>query len=255
MIITEIQTYIDNYIRWLKSEITFSQVGEYYEITAPFLDSKNDYLQIYVKQVGNDIYFSDDGDTLLTLESYGFSLTPARKKQLITILNQFGVELHDKELTSIAPASDFPQRKHMFIQAILRVSDLCMTTKARTSSFFLDDVSDFLDSNDIFYSPNILLRGKSGFSHNYEFHIQRTRNMPERLCTVINTPSQTSMNNTLFIWDDTKKERRLESQLIVFLNDAKRIPSGIESGFANYGVKTIPWSQRNNEENINCLSA
>ena len=46
----DIQSLLDNYINWLKSEITFSQIGEYYEITTPFLDPSNDYLQIYVKQ-------------------------------------------------------------------------------------------------------------------------------------------------------------------------------------------------------------
>ena len=151
----DIQAYIDNYIKWLKSEITFSQIGEYYEITAPFLDSKNDYVQIYVKQMGNDIYFSDDGETINTLESYGFSFTPARKKQLSIILNQFGVDLQGKELTALAPAIDLPQRKHMFIQAILRVNDMCMTTRSKVSSFFLDDVAQFLDQKEIYYSPNI----------------------------------------------------------------------------------------------------
>ena len=57
----DIQTLIDEYAAWLRSEITFQQVGEYYEITAPYLDSANDYLQIYVRQEGDEILFSDDG--------------------------------------------------------------------------------------------------------------------------------------------------------------------------------------------------
>ena len=32
----DIQHYIDEYISWLKSEITFSKVGDYYEINTPF---------------------------------------------------------------------------------------------------------------------------------------------------------------------------------------------------------------------------
>ena len=43
----DIQKMIDEYARWLKSEITFERIGEYYEITTPYLDSANDYLQIY----------------------------------------------------------------------------------------------------------------------------------------------------------------------------------------------------------------
>ena len=55
----DIQKLIDDYTSWLKNEITFEKVGEYYEITTPYLDHANDYLQIYVKQEGNDIFFTD----------------------------------------------------------------------------------------------------------------------------------------------------------------------------------------------------
>ena len=60
----DIQRLIDDYTSWLKSEITFDKIGEYYEITTPYLDNANDYLQIYVKQDGNEIYFTDDSATI-----------------------------------------------------------------------------------------------------------------------------------------------------------------------------------------------
>ena len=56
----DIQNLIDEYAIWLKSEISFDKIGDYYEITTPYLDNANDYLQIYVKQEGDDLYFSDD---------------------------------------------------------------------------------------------------------------------------------------------------------------------------------------------------
>ena len=51
-----IQNLVDDYTSWLKSEIYFDKIGEFYEITTPYLDNANDYLQIYVKQEGNDIF-------------------------------------------------------------------------------------------------------------------------------------------------------------------------------------------------------
>ena len=48
----DIQKLTADYATWLKQEITFEKVGEYYEITTPYLDSANDYLQIYVRQIG-----------------------------------------------------------------------------------------------------------------------------------------------------------------------------------------------------------
>ena len=76
----DIQKLIDDYATWLKQEITFEKVGEYYEITTPYLDNANDYLQIYVRQIGDDIYFTDDSATIRNLKMEGFQFTPARKK-------------------------------------------------------------------------------------------------------------------------------------------------------------------------------
>ena len=37
----DIQKLIDDYATWLKQEITFEKVGEYYEITTSYLDNAN----------------------------------------------------------------------------------------------------------------------------------------------------------------------------------------------------------------------
>lgn len=119
-----IQKYIDEYTDWLKSEITFSKIGEYYEINTPFLDNDNDYIQFYVKQEGDELFFLDDGYTINSLEMSGFSMTKNRKKQLSFILSQYGVQLQQKELTLKAPANQFALRKHAFVQCLLHVSDM-----------------------------------------------------------------------------------------------------------------------------------
>ena len=120
----DIQKLIDDYATWLKQEITFEKVGEYYEITTPYLDSANDYLQIYVRQIGDDIYFTDDSATIRNLKMAGFQFTPARKSHLQRILNQYGVRLDGDELICKAPANSFAQKKHLFIQATQIMSSL-----------------------------------------------------------------------------------------------------------------------------------
>lgn len=89
----DIQRYIDDYANWLRNEITFSKVGQYYEINTPFLDTDGDYFQFYVKQENDELLFTDDGYTLNSLEMTGFKLTKNRKQQLNQILSQFGVQL------------------------------------------------------------------------------------------------------------------------------------------------------------------
>jgi len=123
----DIQKLINDYTSWMRNKITFDKVGEYYEITTPYLDSSNDYLQIYVRQDGESIFFTDDGATIQNLKMCGFQLTPVRKELLQRTLRQHGVELNGNELISSAQ-KDFAQKMHLFIQAILNINN-CYATK------------------------------------------------------------------------------------------------------------------------------
>ena len=250
----DIQKLIDDYTSWLKSEITFEKVGEYYEITTPYLDNANDYLQLYVKQEGNDIFFTDDSITMHNLKMSGLQLTQNRKLQLQRILYQYGLKLKGDELIAKAPINKFAQKKHLFIQAMIRIDDMFAVSKSRVSTFFLDDIQDFFMKNEIYYTDNVQFMGVSGFSHNYDFLIQRSKTKPERLCQAVNNPNKTTMGNILFAWNDTKPARKSESQLIVILNDQNHIASGIEDAFINYDAKVIRWSERDKENNIALLS-
>lgn len=251
----DIQKLIDEYATWLKSEITFEKIGEYYEITTPYLDNTNDYLQIYVRQEGDDIFFSDDCATIHKLKMSGFQFTQNRRAHLQRILNQFGVMLKGEELTAKTSIRGFAQKKHLFIQAMLRIDDMFTVTRSKVSSFFLDDIQEFFDTRDIFYSDNVQFIGTSGFSHNYDFLLQRTRTKPERLCQAVNNPNKSNMSNILFAWTDTKPSRKKDSQLIVILNDQSKIAQNVEDAFLNYDAKIIRWSERDRPENIELISA
>lgn len=250
-----IQKLIDDYAFWLRSEISFNKIGEYYEITTPYLDNANDYLQIYVKQDGDNIFLTDDSVTLHNLKMNGFQFTPNRKNHLQRILNQYGVRLEGDELVAKAPINSFAQKKHLFIQAMLRIDDMFSISKSKVSSFFLDDIQDFFAEKEIYYSDNVQFTGISGFSHNYDFLLQRSKTKPERLCQAVNNPNKSNMGNILFAWNDTKPARKNESQLIVILNDKNGIAKGIEDAFINYEAKVIKWSERNKESNIALISA
>lgn len=249
----DIQKMIDSYISWLKNEITFEKYGEYYEITTPFLDNANDYIQFYIKQEGDRIYFTDDGITLANLSMCGIQIKGNRQKYLEQILLQYGIQNNKGELTMSASISEYAQKKHIFIQALLRIDDMFALSKNRVASLFVDDIVKFFDQNDIIYSKDVQFTGKTGFLHTYDFLIPHSKNKPERCCQAINTPSKTNMQNALFSWLDTRTTRKEESQLIVLLNDQSPISKGIADGFANYDVQMIEWSKRNAPEKISLL--
>lgn len=251
----DIQMLIDDYAAWVKSEITFDKIGEYYEITTPYMDNANDYLQIYVKQEGEEIYFSDDCATIHGLRANGFQFTPNRKVHLQRILSQYGIKLDGDELKAKAPINGFAQKKHLFIQAILRIDDMFSITKSKVASFFFDDIQHFFEEKEIYFSENVQFTGISGFMHNYDFLLQRSRLKPERLCQAVNNPNKSSMGNILFAWNDTKPARKSGTQLIVVLNDQNTIVRGIEDAFQNYDVNVIRWSEREQQVNLALLSA
>ncbi len=250
-----ITTLIDEYVSWLKNEITFQRFGEYYEITTPFLDQYNDYLQIYVKQERDTIYFSDDGAAIHRLKESGFNFNNKQKKIIQKTLEQYGARLEENEITAKAPAAGFAQAKHMFVQAIMRIDDMFGFLKTKSSSVFVNDVQEFFLENNIFYSENVQFTGHSGYTHNYDFLLQRSKTKPERLCQALNTPNQSYVGSTLFAWDDTKLTRKNDSQLIIFLNDQNNKIKGAEKAFNIYGAHIIKWSERNSNYSIDLLTA
>lgn len=77
----EIKQLIDDYIHWLKKEITFEKIEEYYEITTPFLNSANDFIQIYVRIDKDTIFFTDDKNTYTEKIGYTFFFHSINKTQ------------------------------------------------------------------------------------------------------------------------------------------------------------------------------
>src|SRR3990172_5232136 len=86
----EIQRLLDQYIAWLKDKTILRQVKDWVEITTPYLDRHNDYLQIYAKCQNGGYILTDDGYVLEDLEQSGCKLESAKRQALLKItLNGF----------------------------------------------------------------------------------------------------------------------------------------------------------------------
>lgn len=239
---------VDAYVNWLKARITVVDLNGVCEITTPFLDRHNDRLQIYVEKLPQGLRLTDDGYIIGDLEASGCALdTSLRKQMLQTTLNGFGVNLgSDGELFLEASEQTFPQKKHALLQAMLAVNDMFMTAKQRVTSFFWDDVSRFLEGNDVRFSPIIQFTGKSGFSHKFDFVIPRSKAQPERILRAINSPSRDTATSLIFAWDDSKDARPRDSRAYAVLNDAdESVSQEILAAFGQYGITPIRWTQRN----------
>lgn len=236
---------INTYTEWLKQKINYKEINGHFEVTTPFINHINDKIQFYIKRDERDrIFMTDDGDTINNLEMAGVDVsTPARQKELLSILNGFGVMLKGKELTTIATASTFPMRKHNFIQAMLSVDDLFILASPKVETFFLEDVTNFLQQNNIRFSPNIILQGKSSFQHKFDFLIPSSGKAPERIIKAAASPRKQNIIAQLFAFEDTKQARNNEG--IIILNDFdKEVAPEILQAIEEYGINDFSWKNR-----------
>lgn len=244
--INEIQELLDKYMVWLKDKTAIRQVKDWIEITTPYLDRHNDYLQIYAKRENGGFLLTDDGYTIEDLRMSGCELESKKRKDLLTItLNGFGVKIDGDALIVNASADNFALRKHNMIQAMLAVNDLFYLAAPIVSSLFLEDVTAWLDLHDIRYTPRVKFTGKSGYDHLFDFVIPASKEQPERILKAINRPSRDTAELVAFACIDTKEVRPPSSCAYTILNDKEHLPStAVLDALRSYNVSPVLWSKR-----------
>lgn len=242
----ECQKLIDSYIEWLRTGLSVEALGEGCELTTPFLDRHNDHLQVYAIRQNGKIVLSDDGYILSDLRTGGLEVTtPKRMAVLQTVLSGLGVHIEGNQLLIEASAQNVGQRMHALIQAMLAVNDMFMMAQPRVASFFWEDVKEFLDENDVRYSPRVKIAGKSGYDHGIDFLIPKSKSRPERFVQAINAPMKSTIAAYLFSLTDTREARRDHAEAYAFLNDTERVVGGdVIEALEAYAVKAALWSDR-----------
>ena len=164
---------MDDYIAWLRQKTHVRAAnGDWVEITTPFLDRHNDYLQIYAKQLNGEYKLSDDAFVIQDLKSSGCDIDSEKRLTLLReVLNGFNVQREGDELFVYASPDNFPSCKHNLIQAMLAVDDLFYLAKPYVARLFVQDVAEWLDLHDIRFIPDVKLTGKSGFDYKFDFVI------------------------------------------------------------------------------------
>jgi hypothetical protein len=244
--IDEVQKLLDQYLAWLKDKTVLRQVKEWIEITTPYLDRHNDYLQIYVKRDNGGFILTDDGYTIEDLKRSGCELESKKRRDLLTLtLNGFGVRLDGNAMVVHASSDNFALRKHNLVQAMLGVNDLFYLAVPMVASLFLEDVTSWLDLHEIRYTPKVKFTGKSGYDHLFDFVIPASKRQPERILQAINRPSRDTAQAVAFSWIDTKEVRPPNSRAYALLNDSEHVPSGsVLDALKNYEVNPVLWSKR-----------
>ena len=244
--IDEVQLLVDQYWIWLRDRTSLREVGDWTEITTPYLDRHNDYLQIYARRSNSGFVLTDDGYIVEDLEQSGCKIDSGKRHDFLKMaLNGFGVQIVDKRLEIRASSGNFALRKHNLIQAMLAVSDLFYLASPVVTRLFYEDVLAWLDLSDIRYTPNVKFSGKSGYDHRFDFVIPKSKVEPERVLRTINRPSRDTAQAIAFSWIDTKEVRPPDCRAYALLNDAESpVSANVLEAMRSYDVHPIPWSAR-----------
>lgn len=244
--IQDVQKLLDAYLAWLKDKTQLRQVADWVEITTPYLDRNNDYLQIYARKENGSYVLTDDGQTIGDLEQTGCKLNSPKRQDLLKMtLNGFGVQLQDQRLEVHASPDNFALRKHNLVQAMLAVNDMFYLSVPMVASLFYEDVVAWLDLHDIRYTPKVKFTGKTGYDHLFDFVIPKSRRQPERIIQTINRPNRDTAQAVAFSWIDTKEVRPPDSKAYAFLNDLENpVSTTVLDALRNYDVMPVMWSKR-----------
>lgn len=255
MMVEDVQKLLDRYTAWLHEKTKVRQIEDWVEITTPYLDRHNDYLQIYAQQHNGGVLLTDDGYTLEDLRQSGCNIdTPKREALLKMTLNGFGVQLRNNALQVHAGEQNFSLRKHNLVQAILAVNDLFFLAVPAGVSLFYEEVVSWLDAAEVRYTTNVKFTGRSGYDHHFDFVIPKSRRAPERIVETINRPSKETAQSLAFAWIDTKDVRPGDSRVYAILNDTEgRVPAAAVDALRNYDVHPVLWAER--EEVVQDLAA
>ena len=240
---------IDDYYTWLKNLSFLEQLNnDVARISLPFLDRNNDFTEIYiVKRSNNEYLLTDDGMTYSELEFSGFDFTQKKRVETLKkVANSHGVSIDSNNaLFVVSDLDSLPQKKHMLVHCMMKISDMFESRGTSPKSFFIDDIAAFLNENDIRHTESISLIGKSKLPCHFDFVIPPSKAAPERLIRGINRLDTNAAKLLIFNWEDTRDTRNHESQLYAFVNDVdKDVKPSVISSLKEYSVVPIKWTER-----------
>lgn len=236
-------------LEWLREGFAVQDLGGAYEVTTPFLDRRNDHIQIYVRKQNDGFIISDEGNTVSEMEESGFNLNlDSKNKLLIHTIHGYGVNQDNKVLRLEAEQSNLGQRMNFMIQAIMALNNImpvpAVPVKSLMSSF-RRRVIGALSAQGFQHQSKVPALGISGYKHEMET-ITRLNEPPTTLFfKEFYSPDRRSVSRFLFKLNDIKdSDPRIKKSAAVLNDEEKQVNSRELEALDQYGVVTAHWSQR-----------
>jgi hypothetical protein len=240
---------VNDYLKWLKSEYEEKELKNgWTSIITPYLNRRNDMIEIFLKKSGNGLYLiSDGGETISDLEACGLNFSSDKRQAILrSITNGLGIHCDEqKNLTVKATIGELPLKKHMLIQGIISIGDMFFLNSGNVRGIFLEEVQSWLNEVNAKYIDNFIINGDSGLTHHFDFALVGQTNK-KRYLRVINNPDQKTIEAYAFSWIDCKKNRPNDSEAVAILNDAtnRRSISKLSDALKSCDILPLRWSKR-----------
>lgn len=238
---------VNSYVEWIRKGLSLREISNgWHEVVTPFLNHKNDMIELYLKQDNEQITISDGGNTINELVLSGIDIDRSKKRteELDSILRSFGISINaNNELFIKTDSKRFPETKHRLIQAVLSIDDMFMLSSPKVESFFIEDVTTFFELNDVIFVKDTSFIGKSGFSHKFDFTLPKIKQRKEVAIKAINTPRKDKIGSVMWMIEDTRLVRP-ETDGLVIINDENDIPNDIQQALKEYNIPYFAWSNR-----------
>ena len=256
---SQLDENIKKYFRWIeeKTSIYKDEDTDWHIINTPFLGAFNDGIDIYAKIEKDRILLSDNGETLSNLELQGVNLLSSkfrfRRGILDTVLNNYGIVIKENELIIETNSSKFAQAKHNLLSSIIEIGSFYTLSKSNVSNAFKDDIVDYFNKIELIYTPDFILKGKTGLEFNFDFQIAKRDE--EIVLKSFNTINNNLLSSFLFSWEDIKplRERvvKKEVKAIAIINDIeKEIKTEFLDALESRDAKYILWSEKEDKRNL-----
>ena len=236
---------VNDYIKWIKDNTFIKKMDNTStKIISPFLDSHNDYINIYASRTQNgQIKLSDGGILYYDLDSYGIRLTQKKKELFDQTLLSYGIKFDQttKEIYIISEPNAVGKAKHKLIQCLLAINDFFNSTEKNITDLFYYEIYNALMEANIPFNPNITISGKSGYPHRFDFAVGLTRNKPERLVNLIPKPDRKQKAELcLFAFNDLVNAGKKFIGAVLYKGEPT---DDFLKAFENYELKAYSWEK------------
>lgn len=236
------------YADWFISAMAVKEFGQFAELTTPFLDRHNDYIQVYVSRTRIGGYVvTDDGGSIAELEASGVDITSTKTRSEVfgSILQGFKIrQLSNGALAATATDDDLAERINDLLQAVMAVQDLYVLARRRVARMFYEDVEVFLEQAGAVFAARESVPGKSGYKQRVDFLLPPVNGTPTRILQAVQNPAKTFVEHQIFLIEDVRPALP-EMRPYALLNDRDfEIPGETYAAFDQYNIRAVGWSQR-----------